>query len=132
MAGIKIVKQNKDFRRTYARGASAADRSLILYVYSKQDQEKRFGFSVSKKVGKAVVRNRVKRLLKEACRLNSGVFPDGKDYIIIAKKEVVGEDLQTISTRILNLLQRLLKKTTAGAGEKFKLNHRGHREHKEY
>ncbi len=110
MSGIKIVKQNRDFRRTYARGASAADRGLILYMYNKKDREKRFGFSVSKKVGKAVVRNRVKRLLKEACRLNLDAFPNGKDYVIIAKKEVVGEDFHTISTRILNLLQRLLRK----------------------
>ncbi len=114
MASIKIVKKNKDFRRTYAKGASAADKSMVLYVYSKRgrdgDQEKRFGFSVSKKIGKAVVRNRVKRLLKEACRQNLNFFPDGKDYIIVAKKEVVDEDFHSISRKLLRLLHKLLQR----------------------
>ncbi|MEW6425401.1 MAG: ribonuclease P protein component [Bacillota bacterium] len=109
MAGIKIVKKNRDFRRTFTKGASAADRSIVLYMYNKWDREKRFGFSVSKKVGKAVVRNRVKRLLREACRLNQDAFPNGKDYIIVARKEVVTEDFHTITKKILKLLQRLLK-----------------------
>ena len=97
MAGIKIVKKNKDFQRAYARGFSAADRCLVLFVRRNREQEKRFGFSVSKKVGKAVVRNRVKRLLKEACRRNVNSFPDGCDYIIIARKEVLEENLETFT-----------------------------------
>lgn len=109
MAGIKIVKKNRDFQRAYARGVSAADRCLILFVRRNKEQEKRFGFSVSKKVGKAVVRNRVKRLLKEACRKNLDCFPDGRDYIIIAKKEVLEEDFHSLTQKILKLLQKILK-----------------------
>lgn len=109
MTGIKIVKKNRDFQRAYARGVSAADRCLILFMRRNKEQEKRFGFSVSKKVGKAVVRNRVKRLLKEACRRNVNSFPDGCDYIIIAKKEVLEENFHTISQKILKLLQKILK-----------------------
>jgi ribonuclease P protein component len=107
---LKTIKKNKDFQRIYKKGISAADQCIVLYVYKKKDKEKRFGFSISKKIGKAVARNRIKRLFKEVCRKNISSFPDGLDYLLIARKRVVEENFHSLSRNILHLSQKLSKK----------------------
>ena len=108
MSGFTIVKKNKDFRRIYAAGKSVSNGTLVLYMRRNKDSfEKRFGFSVSKRVGKAVVRNRVKRLLKEVCRLNEGIFPDGNDYVIIARKKAAEEDFHNLAEKVFLLVKKI-------------------------
>lgn len=78
------LKSRSDFKRTYQNGRSWANRLLVLYI-SKQTEHHRLGFSVGKRVGNAVTRNRVKRRLKEAShKLLSGTSLPG-DCIIIAR-----------------------------------------------
>lgn len=115
MAGIETLKKNRDFQRIYAKGASVAGKALVLYVRKKKEKEKKFGFSVSKKIGNAVVRNRIKRLLKEACRKNIDFFPAGNDYVFIARKEILAEDFHGISVKILELLSKLAKNKQRGS-----------------
>ena len=59
------LKENHLFRRAYNRGKSAADGRLVLYVRGNGQKGNRLGFTVSTKVGCAVVRNRVRRRLRE-------------------------------------------------------------------
>lgn len=79
-----VLKKRYDFRRTYEHGASWANRLLVLYVH-RGCSSHRCGFSVSKRVGKAVVRNRVRRRLKEGCQqlLVEATLPG--DCIVIAR-----------------------------------------------
>jgi len=67
----------------------------------------RFGFSVSKKAGKAVVRNRIKRVLKEICRINGQWFREGYDYIIIPRKGAIIKNFQDLSEDLFRLTRRI-------------------------
>ena len=60
------IKKDSDFRRVYQRGKSLADRNLVIYTMKNKSDKSRIGISISKKVGKAHVRNRIRRCIKEA------------------------------------------------------------------
>ena len=79
------LKKNKDFQIVYKSGKSYANRYLVLYIRENGLKRNRLGISVSKKVGKSVVRSRVKRLISESYRLNKDHFVKGYDFAIIAR-----------------------------------------------
>ena len=79
------LRKRLDFKRTYQRGKAVKNKYFVLYYSPNRDGSCRIGFSVSKKIGKAVVRNRVKRKLREACRHNLSLFAPGYNYILIAR-----------------------------------------------
>jgi len=79
------MKAPAAFDRAYARRKSAADGVLIVYAVENGLPHPRLGCSVSKKVGNAVVRNRVKRLFREAFRLEQERLPAGVDLVLIPR-----------------------------------------------
>ena len=64
------LKKDSDFRKVYKHGKSFANRNLVMYMLDNKSDSTRVGISVSKKVGNAINRNKVRRRIKESYRLN--------------------------------------------------------------
>lgn len=87
------LKQSADFKNVYTRGGSYAVGPVVVYSL-KTGQDTRVGFSVSRKLGNAVKRNRVRRLLREAVRSMLDRIGDGFDVVIVARKSASGLSLE--------------------------------------
>lgn len=106
MINFKSLTRNKDFKEVYNKGNSVVDRFLVLYILPNNRQENRFGLSVGKKVGKAVTRNRYKRILRELCRINIDRIENGYDCVIIARPRVLEADYKILEKSFFKLLNK--------------------------
>lgn len=107
MSVLTVLKKNGDYRKVYSRGKSVADRHLVLYFLANNLEIFRLGFTVSKKVGNAVTRNRIRRLFREACRLNVEKFQGGFDFILLARRDIAGFSYKQVEESLLKLLKRI-------------------------
>ena len=100
------LRSNKDFRRVYAKGRSYVHPLLVLYALPNPEVSVRFGFSVSKKLGGAVQRNRVKRRLREVCRARIEQLKPGFDFVVVARKQLADADFQMIQATADELFRK--------------------------
>ena len=89
MKASVTVKENGTFRRIYRKGASAVKPCMVVYCRKNRQGLSRLGVTVSTKLGGAVVRNRVRRQMREMYRLHTGEMVPGYDVIIVARSRSV-------------------------------------------
>jgi ribonuclease P protein component len=120
------LRENRDFRLIYARGRSHADSVAVIYVLRRNGDHanaapgRRIGFVVSKKLGDAVVRNRIKRRLREALRLRLPDLREGPfDIIFVGRTGAKGADWPAIQASVGELLRRAgMLRGNAESGER--------------
>lgn len=105
------LRKNNEFRTVYRRGKSFSTDILVLYIYklnikNKPEKENRVGISVSKKVGKSVIRSRVKRLIRESYRLNGSNLKQGYDLVFIARTTSKDKSFKEIEDSMKKLFKK--------------------------
>ena len=99
------LKLNHIFRRLYATSGKA-NSYLVLYARRNHTQENRVGLTVGKKLGHAVVRNRVRRRLREVYRLNEDRFLPGWDIVVVARTKALHVSFADLTKGYLSLAEK--------------------------
>ena len=99
------LKLNHIFRRLYSTSGQA-NSYLVLYARKNRTGTNRVGITVSKKLGHAVVRNRVRRRLREVYRLNEAKFQPGWDIVVVARSRCISASFQDIVNAYLTLANK--------------------------
>jgi ribonuclease P protein component len=96
------LKQRSQFQRVYELGKTKVNSFLVVRLIENNLEISRFGFSITKRLGKAVIRNRIRRLLKEIVRVTE--IKTGFDVVIIARDRAVDADYHQLKSSVLYLL----------------------------
>ena len=101
------LKENRVFRRLYAKGKSTVSPALVLYCRKNGTQGSRFGITAGTKLGHAVVRNKVRRRLREIYRLNEDRLLPGYDIVVVARVRAVHSGYADLEKQFLRLAKKL-------------------------
>ena len=107
MVFTKSLKQNHLFRRLYQKGKSSAGRTLVVYCRKNGLNYNRLGLTAGTKLGHAVVRNRIRRQIREAYRLAETDFQRGYDIVVVARTRAAYADYQEIARCLYSQAEKL-------------------------
>lgn len=105
---LRSLTKRRDFDLVFKEGSSLASKNLVIYARPNELGFSRLGLAVSKKIGKAVARNRIKRLLREAMRTMSGDISLHYDFVFVARKLSADSGMDDFMLDIKRFLSRLI------------------------
>lgn len=100
------ITRNSLFRRLYSKGKSAASYDIIIYTLANKSGGNRLGITVSTKIGSAVVRNRIRRRLREAYRSVENNIPSGVNMVIVARTAAKDKPMPQLRETLVKLLKK--------------------------
>ncbi len=103
----KKLNVNRDFQRVYSRGKSRVTGYFVIYYLPQKLGYHRIGFTVSRKIGGAVVRNRVRRRLKELFRLVNPKLSRSVDVVIVARKRAKEADFALMKSLMKSIFHEI-------------------------
>jgi len=104
------LRRPSDFQRVYQRRCSAGAGWLVVYACKNELEHNRLGLSASKRLGNAVIRNRLRRRLREAYRLSKAELPTGYDLVLVPKlSELPSWD--KLKTQLVQLIESAIRRT---------------------
>ncbi len=106
MRTTQTICENRLFRRLYKTGKSVVTPLFVLYFRKNGQENNRLGITTSTKVGKAVQRNRCRRVLREAYRLLEPELKPGYDYVLVARTRTSAVSMNAVKDLLKNVLER--------------------------
>ena len=105
MNSIRIIKESYVFRRAYKKGKSMVSPYVVVYAVKNRYNDIRLGITAGKKIGKAVARNRAKRVITAAFRQALPQIPTGYDYVIVARSRILTVKSTVVAESLLKLFK---------------------------
>lgn len=105
MKKINTVKESRDFQKIIENGKCYKNRYFVMHTLPNDLDRYRFGISISKKTGNAVIRNLYKRKVRNIIDNNKKLYPKGKDYIIIIRKNCLDVKYEDLEKAFLHLIK---------------------------
>jgi ribonuclease P protein component len=102
----RLLKRS-DFLKLSLSGTKVQNKHFVLIYSDNENRENRMGVTVTKRVGKSVVRNRIKRYCREFFRLNRCIIPGNVDINIIAKKNALALDSKQMFQSLENIFKKI-------------------------
>ena len=102
---MKSIKENRLFRKAYNKGCKCICGEFVLYCLKNNLNENFLGVTVSKKLGKANIRNKVRRRIKEIIRLNEENIKKGYFIVVVARTRAVYLEYSHLEKNLLSLLK---------------------------
>ncbi|HHT37988.1 MAG TPA: ribonuclease P protein component [Mollicutes bacterium] len=106
MKKINIIRKSKEFAKMIKNRHYYSNRFFIIYIMKKSEKYFRFGISIPKKVGKSVIRNKIKRQIKSIID-NNKKFNRDLDYVIIVRKEILNLKYKEMAESLNLLLSKI-------------------------
>ena len=107
MKKYEIVKNNRDFDTIIKKGNLQKNKEFVIYYEDNNLDYNRFGISVGKKIGNAVIRNYYKRIIRNICDKNKNLYSKGKDYIIIVRNGITILEFNDINNSFVDLIKKI-------------------------